>query len=650
MKNTNRTNQNIDVLSRHSGREQGMALVTTLLLLTLLSAVTVGMVLAASSDELINGYYRNMRGSFYAADSGLNIVRQAMLNQIAAAVPANVTNPAVQPIPSGTDATVQSSILSTYGSNASLNSGQAANSWPESYRITEASLSLPPVGGCTVSGNGWSGTCTVPDPPENPACAPNDCSTARPTYTYNYTYSLKAVGLTHASEETTLTDRGNMMVTVNLTPTGPQTTSFAAWGMFIDQFAICSAYLVPGTITGPVFTNGAWTFGATNQQYIFTDPVGSVNANLGYKFPSTCKQSPNDPYTLGNQTINPDFQGGYQLDQPHVDLPQNDFSQKRAVLDGMGTDTTPVTNPQMNAVLQDVAGNPYPSTGASSGVFLPYSDSSTASCSTPPCMTGGGILVEGAATVTLTASTTDPDRQIITVLQGTTTTTVTVDLSDNTTTIAQSGFPNQVINGVPTQYDSGGSVVRDAAMIYVNGQINSLKGPGSNAAAIQDGHALTVVAATNIIVTDDIIYKTKPVTTTQNEIPGTPPSTIIPGNDNGQVLGLFTATGDIRMQNCSGCGNLEIDASIATISNGGTGGLVNTGSLINTLTIIGGRIQNNIKNINSTTRNVIFDRRFSQGGFAPPWFPSTQVTASGVSSTVVTPSIQRVQWLNQTPF
>jgi len=44
--------------------------------------------------------------------------------------------------------------------------------------------------------------------------------------------------------------------------------------------------------------------------------------------------------------------------------------------------------------------------------------------------------------------------------------------------------------------------------------------------------------------------------------------------------------------------NLEIDASIATISNGGTGGLTNIGGTINTLNIVGGRIQNQIKNIN----------------------------------------------------
>jgi hypothetical protein len=55
-------------------------------------------------------------------------------------------------------------------------------------------------------------------------------------------------------------------------------------------------------------------------------------------------------------------------------------------------------------------------------------------------------------------------------------------------------------------------------------------------------------------------------------------------------------------------------------------------------------------NINATTRNVFFDRRFSQNGFAPPWFPATTVTSGGVSVTAVHPSVDRVQWLNQTPF
>jgi hypothetical protein len=63
---------------------------------------------------------------------------------------------------------------------------------------------------------------------------------------------------------------------------------------------------------------------------------------------------------------------------------------------------------------------------------------------------------------------------------------------------------------------------------------------------------------------------------------------------------------------------------------------------------VGGRIQNKIKNINATTRNVFFDRRFAQGGFSPPWFPSATLASSVVVSSTVSSSVQRVQWLNKT--
>ncbi|MGH9593748.1 MAG: hypothetical protein ACRD5L_11690, partial [Bryobacteraceae bacterium] len=172
------------------------------------------------------------------------------------------------------------------------------------------------------------------------------------------------------------------------------------------------------------------------------------------------------------------------------------------------------------------------------------------------------------------------------------------------------------------------------------------------------GTALTVVAAGDINITGDIVYATKPVTTSANQVVsgtspaccnGTPSDTLIPGKDNGQVLGIFTKAGDINLYNQQSSKNLEIDASLATISQGGSGGLVNPGNSINTLTILGGRIQNTIQNIGSTTRNVLFDRRFAQGGFAPPWFPSTSinVVAAGVESTTVTYSVQRMQWLNK---
>jgi hypothetical protein len=213
-----------------------------------------------------------------------------------------------------------------------------------------------------------------------------------------------------------------------------------------------------------------------------------------------------------------------------------------------------------------------------------------------------------------------------------------------------SGSTTLNITGVPQMRDPGtGQIIGNDTMLYVNGNINSLSGPGQGLPAIQDHTALSITAASNVTVTGDILYKTEPVTLTQNQIAGTPADTLIPGNDKGQVLGIFTASGDIQLNNQQSNGNLEIDASLATISQNGTGGVINTGSNINTLNIVGGRIQNNIKNIGATTRNVFFDRRFAQN-FAPPWFPSTTVTPGGVSSAGTTTTVQRVQWINQTSY
>jgi len=65
----------------HDGA-RGAALLITLILLALLSAASVAMVLLVSSDTMINGYYRNYRGSFYAADSGVNVVVQSIANSV----------------------------------------------------------------------------------------------------------------------------------------------------------------------------------------------------------------------------------------------------------------------------------------------------------------------------------------------------------------------------------------------------------------------------------------------------------------------------------------------------------------------------------------------------------------------------------------
>lgn len=610
--------------------EQGAALIISLLLLLLLTGMTVAMVLSTSSDMLINGYYRNFRGSFYAADSGLSIARQDMVNQVLAAVPVTFSA-STQPIPAGTDAVVTSYINTTYGANfRSLNQGQAASSWPEQFKIDTTKTSLT-LASCNVVGG--SGTCAAP-------------TGAVTGYQYIYNYSLTGLGQSRGTEAATVDDSGSFTFTATLTASGGSKTSFAAWGMFIDQYAICGGgTLVPGTITGPVFTNGAWTFSDAGN-YIFTDSVGSVNSQAGYSFSGgPCDQKSSTSDTYKKSTIAPTFQAGLNLGQNSVPLPQNDYSQKRAVLDGTGANTAAVTSADLNAALKNASKTAYPSTGASSGVYLPYSVNASTGVAT---FTGGGIYVEGNAAVTL--STSGSTAQVYTIVQGGVTTTITIDGTNNTTTVVSGGTTLNIV-GTPQQLDpSTGASVRDATMLYVDGSITALKGPGEGVAAIQDNTALTITAANNVTVTGDILYKSEPVTLTAGQIAGQPADTLIPGSDHGQVLGIYTGTGDIQLNNLQSDGKLEIDASLATISNNGSGGLVNTGAAINTLNIVGGRIQNQIKNINTTTRNVMFDKRFAQNGFAPPWFPSTTVTSSGTNSAAMTTTVQRTKWFNRTTY
>lgn len=619
--------------SPQTRNEKGITLVTTLLLLLLLIGMSLTMVLAVSSESLINSFYGRYRGSFYAADSGVAAARQQLMNLLGA----NVTpgfNAAASPIanPTTAGANAVTSLKGSYGAYTNVNT---SGSWQERFLVSQAYVAATPntpAATCTVQG-GTGGTCAAPTQ-----------TTASPitAYVYTFPYTFTIVGQSQGSEVATITDSGTIIVTA---PTSPPkyNQSFAAWGMFIGTYALCSADLVPGTITGPVFTNGSWNF-SNSGPYTFTDAVGQVGGTAGWDN-GGCT-----PSATPTNGIKPTFNGGFNVSQNSVPLPTDSFNQEQAVLDGIGAASGAPTNAQLNAALKNAAGIAYPTGGTSSGVYLPYSVSGSPAVKT---FTGGGIYVEGSAKVTLAPGSTGT-AQVYTIVQGTVTTTVTVDPaagSAGTTTIVTtggSGAGTQIINGVPEQYSSPGVAQGNATMLYVDGAITSLSGPGQGQPAIQNGSAVTVVASgnNNITVTGDILYKTEPVTMT-----GTV-STIdqlIPANNTGQVLGIFTSNGNVQLQNSQSNGNLEIDASIATISQNGTGGIVNTGSGINTLTIVGGRIQNTIQNIGATTRNVLFDRRFLNG-FAPPWFPSTTISpAAGVGGSAVV-TWKGTQWLNQTNY
>jgi Tfp pilus assembly protein PilX len=677
-------------------RSRGIALVTALLLLSLLTIMTLSMVIATTSDTLIDGYYRNFRGSFYAADSGITVGREYMLQRILANIPTTYTLANGAPIPAtvpdgsptaSSRGGVMTNVFSNFGSSQSVTGSQTA-SWPGTFTIDNSADSGTGINNSYLvagtSAANYTDAC-VPVYTGTGTTAPTCASLGTPAanytitgYKYTYSYKITSIGQSRANETHKIEEDGSFIVTVDKgTPAGTN-TNFAAYGMFIDQSSICNgSYLVNGTITGPVFTNGAWNL--NNGSYIFTDAVGSANTNFGYTDSSHCYQAPGSStthaYTGADGTnFAPTFQGSVTLGAPTVALPTDSFNQKEAVLDSLGNGLITSGNlaAEMHAILKDASGTAYPSSGASSGVFVPYYMNGgtptfgvgpgvlPSGVNNPYGSTGGvtnatgcagGIYVEGAATVTITPSNTgDNLAQIYTIKQGGTTSTVTVDPGG---TVGGTTYPpqtkivtggnSQTISGVPQQCDpASGSSTRDATMLFVNGDITDLHGAGAGIGAIQDGNALTVTSAGTVTVTGDILYKTEPVTLTTAD-------TLVSGADHHQVLGIFTANGDIQLNNSQSSGNLEIDASVATLSQGGSGGLVNTGSAIGTLNIVGGRIQNAIKNINASHRNVYFDRRFSQNGFAPPWFPSTTITSNGVvNAVIVTSPPNRVSWTDKT--
>jgi Tfp pilus assembly protein PilX len=619
--------------------ERGVALVMTLLLLSMVMALSLGMVIAMSSQSLIGGYYRNFRGSFYAADSGLNIAVHQIENQLVAGMPSVFATPPLTTAQATTlGSSTSSGLTSSYGSSTSLNSGNAGQSWKESFKVTNSSVNL--VGTPTPTSYNTT-VCNAPGPPAT-------------GYQYKYTYSVTAVGTAQGSEQQTVTESGN----INMAVTGQAVTncvSFAYFGGFIDYYKGGIGPLVPGTMTGPMFTNTAWEFmppiAPWTAPYIFTDPVGQVQSQVYYWDTSwNYHLSSATSYGTGANLVAPHFEQGLQLNQTPVPLPTNSFNQVEAVVDGNGNASPAWTAAQTAAALltlQNISGTNYTS-GTTSGVFMMRGTAATCGTRSVPCLAGGGFYIEGGADVQLLPS--GSTAQVYKVTQGGVVTTITVDPaatapdgSAGSTKIVQGGTTT-TLNGVPMD----NITAQASAMVYVDGTV-TIHGPGEGQGAIQDNAMINITANGDIIATGDVLYKTEPVTVPQDTLVA--PTSSNPMN---QVLGLYTAVGNFITHTSQADQNIQVDGSIATISQAdsagncasGKGGQLSIGH-INTFNNVGGMIQSCIYAADVNTENTWFDRRFTaRAGFAPPWFPSTTMVQGGALAVNVSPSIQRLQWLN----
>jgi hypothetical protein len=246
----------------------------------------------------------------------------------------------------------------------------------------------------------------------------------------------------------------------------------------------------------------------------------------------------------------------------------------------------------------------------------------------------GGIYVQGTVdslTMSVSGST-----AVYTLLQGATQTTVTVDRANNNTTVTSNGWPpppsggscpsgtppgppSRTFVGVPKGWQGPGN--DNAAVVYVNGNINALSG------TLQQNEQTSIVSAGSIGIAGNVLYQT-------------PPNPADPTSNPINVLGLYAAGGDIQIMPTAP-NNLIIDAILMAGSSGSAYNSSvnvqnwNTGSPRGNVNLLGGLIEKyygNFGTYNTTLkqqatgygRAFSFDTRMSRG-FTPPFFPTTNL-------------------------
>jgi hypothetical protein len=637
----------------------------------LLSAGAVAIVLLVSSDTMINGYYRNYRGSFYASDSGINVVVEAIKSSIVAtAVPNGVDGaPPLSiggnPLPTTANTfvnagnTAPSFLGATY---APYQSGFYAvgdpGSWNGQFKVVANPDGNPLMGTVQFEVTTAAGDADSCWPPTLATCFNGKSTVANDydyTWTYLYPYEITVEGQSSGTEDELVTERGAITYSSTTGTAGAATPpNFAKWAAFITNFPACLGALVPGYNTGPFFTDGQWGFGNfSNPGYTFTGTVGQANSTASW-FPSSggCTNSASEPAGMNK----PNFEEGFQEGQPSISAPANSYNQEQAVLDGKGEPPCTVTpcaadpapsQTQMNEELKTISGTAYPTSGTpSSGVYIPYY---TATSGTGPggvtCSSGhpcnlygsdqsgtqtpaGGFLVSGNAAVTLTASSgcggnsacgsTDL-TQTYSIVQGSTTTTIIVDDTTGVTVVNGTvllGVPQQLdptTGQAIVQTDPSGSVV-SPTLLYVSGNITAMQG------TVQNDMGIDVTSGGNIDFTGNLTYANEPVAV---------PSDTLNTNTNAGVIGVYTATGNINLSSPYSNSNLEVDGSLAAIGSScaaSSCGFTVSG-YINTFNNVGGQIQTNIFSADMSAENTYYDQRFGNN-FGPPWFPTAVPNAA----------------------
>jgi hypothetical protein len=653
---------------RHN--ESGMALVTALLATTILLALGVAIVFSSTMDTVTTKNARVSEQAFFAADAGIGIARKAMAKAFEDRLSKLKTDLAAKTVslysntPDPTDPTHNFPIVqvlpdpdTTDGQSCSFYSDIITNAVSLSNDTTRNTKMYNLNGtSFTVAFSPFSGKLDL-------IRTPGNASKAVQSMVFRYTVTV--TGRTDAGGTATVSETGrvtsDLTLTTKSTITNTRNFSFSGFGAFFDYGDTqANAPLASGTFSGPVHTNTHFAF-LSSRSVAFRNVVSQVDDKMRYDDTSTT--NPNHAIPTADITGIDISAEGYKQTDP-VPLPANEFSQEYAVINSTGitdlkSDGTPVDPPgamptspatvfdssgrvtaaalQIN--LRNASGNKPTISGSSiaQGVYISSTDGTT--------IGGSGIYVQGDASDIQLYADTNGD-QVYVIKQGSTTTTVTTSFSNNTTTIT-TGSSTRTLTGV-FKDKADPNVIKNGAMLYVNGAISKLRGGKDSSGtkpAVSASTRLTITAQGDITVAGDLKYA-QPVSNSD----GSPVSGI---GSITNVLGIFTNDGNVNLAPEStyvgGSGlSLEMNAAVvsfnANTSNDGgqiKGSIVFTGSTTpgtnDRWRLVGSRVQSKINSIGYNFRDIYFDTRFQGGTFAPPFFPGTTYKLAAVpTSTDIT--------------
>jgi len=542
--------------------QKGMALVMTLFIIVVMLSFSSIVVLRTVNEVNITKKDQNITKSLYLAEAGtqdsLNILDQLINTNLRDTI--NATNPS----------TVASATLNyvSAGSGIGLLTTYVAESGAPLLILNSGQMQAEYTSAATDYGSGeylYNIYITDKSPP---------VAVAANTWDFPYNYRIESTGTSGEVTKKVFLS-GDFTVRV-------QKDNFARYALFTNSQTMpggTSVWFTDKTnFAGPIHTNGRFN--------IALNPSGT--------FEGIAEQ---------HEQLARFYNGGWTvlLDDDHngtSDVPTFNAGFNR------GVDTiTLASSVQMQDMIDQATGN---QTYSTNGIFVPNDGSNTT----------GGIYVRGSSTVDLSVD--GNDNAVYTVQAGGTTKIVTVDRTNNRTSVETVGVGTDVYTGLPDGSDDVGTIV------FVEGEITDLSG------TVQKDTNLTIASENNIVIEDDLVYSDyTPASGTPGSVGYVPPSA--EGTNN--LLGLVTWGGDVLIGN-SAPDNVNVHATLLARS-----GILQVDDYNSytygprgTATLMGGVITDNYGafglfsgstglQLTGYGRNFVYDTRMESGS-APPYFPT----------------------------